>query len=175
MRMPVRKAIVAGLLALLGAPAAAQSAAVHSFFFGASVGQSDYDRDVTTNLITVGAEIAYLDLGEAGYSGNFFGTPVTNGTVGVWGYNAALLARLPLGERLELFGKLGVFLFESEASDVTGTEPSSSTTRSWEGGSFGLGAGWRFTHNLAARAEWERFRLVNGDVELFSLGLQYNF
>lgn len=194
--MKIRSALAGFAFILLSANAGAQAGAF-SYFLGGSLGQGDIDDSVATGLLTsgsidgkdtafklfgggffspsFGAELAYVDLGEASYSGDFFGTPVVNGRVGIWGYNVAALARLPLGERFELFGKLGVFLWESEASDITGGSPFSSTTRGWDGGSFGLGATWRFTGGLAARLEWERFPVDTADASLLSLGLQYNF
>lgn len=190
--MNVKNAIVACVLLLPSASAGAQS-----FFFGGSFGKSDIDESIAGALITsgsidgkdsafkifgggffsphFGAELSYVDLGEATYSGDFFGTPVTNGRMGIWGYNVAALARFPLGERFSLFGKLGVFLWEAEESDVFGGTPFSTTTRGWDGGSFGFGAAWRFTRNLAARVEWERFPIDTSDASLVSIGLQYRF
>ena len=190
--MPIRKALFALLLFLPSAHAGAQS-----FFFGGSLGQSDIDESVAAALLSsgsiegkddafklygggffspnFGAELAYVDLGEARYSGDFFGTPVTGGTVGIWGYNVAALVRLPLGERFSVFGKLGVFLWESEAADLTGGDPFRSTTRGWDGGSFGIGVAWRFTGNLSARVEFEQFPVDTSDASLLSLGLQYSF
>jgi hypothetical protein len=194
--MKIGNALVGFALLLASANAGAQAAAF-TYFFGGSLGQSDVDDSVATGLITsgtidgkdnafklfgggffspsFGAELAYVDLGKVGYRGDFFGTPVADGSVGIWGYNVAALARLPVTERLEVFGKLGVFLWEREDNDVTGGTPFSSTTRGWDGGSFGVGASWRFTANLAARVEWERFPVDNDDARLLSLGLQYSF
>ncbi len=193
--MNIKKALFTLVCLLASAHAPAQSA--HSFFFGASLGQSDIDESVAAGLLSsgsiegkddafkvygggffspnFGAELAYVDLGEARYSGDFFGTPVTGGTVGIWGYNVAAVLRVPLGERFSVFGKLGVFLWESEASDLTGGDPFRSTTRGWDGGSFGIGVAWRFTGNLSARAEFEQFPVDTSDASLLSLGLQYSF
>lgn len=184
--------MVALAFGLLGTHAGAQT-----FFLGGSLGQSDMDDSVASDLITsgsidgkdgafklygggffgrhFGAELSYVDLGEAGYGGDFFGTPVTDGRVGIWGYNVAALVHVALTERLALFGKLGVFLWENESSDVTGGEPFSSTTRGWDGGSFGLGASFAFARNLEARLEWERFPIGPGEASLLSIGLQYRF
>lgn len=197
MDMPVRKAIVACAFGLLSANAGAQTGAL-TYFLGGSLGQSDFDESIaipfpiTSGTLDskdtafklygggffgrhFGAELAYVNLGKAGYAGEFFGDPVTGGTVEVWGYNIAALARFPVSERLELFGKLGLFLWESESSDLTSGTPFSSSARSWDGGSFGLGAAWRFTPNVSARVEWERFPVGDADVSLLSLGLQYRF
>lgn len=193
--MTILKALFAFLFLLASTNAPAQSS--HSFFFGASLGQSDIDESVASGLVTsgsidgkdngfklygggffspnFGAELAYVDLGEAAYSGDFFGTPVTDGKVGIWGWNVAGLVRLPVTERFSVFGKLGVFLWETEESEVFGGTPSSRSTRGWDGGSFGIGVAWRFTGNLSARAEFEHFPVDTSDASLLSLGLQYSF
>ena len=193
MHMPIDKAIVALTLSLLSANAAAQT-----YFLGGSLGQSDFEESIaipfpiTSGTVDskdtafrfygggffgrhLGAELAYVNLGKAGYAGEFFGEPVTGGKVEVWGYNVAALARFPVSERLELFGKVGVFLWKSESSDVTSGTPFSSATRSWDSGSFGLGATWRFTPHVSARAEWEKFPIGDADASLLSLGVQYSF
>ena len=195
--MNIKKSLFALVCLLASAPAPAQS--THSFFFGGSLGQSDIDESIVaeSGLISsgsiegkdngfklfgggyfsprFGAELAYVDLGEAAYSGDFFGSAVTGGKVGIWGYNLAALVRFPLGERFSLFGKLGVFLWESEQSDLTDGAPTSSSVRGWDGGSFGIGVAWRFTGNLSARAEFEQFPVDTSDASLLSLGLQYSF
>lgn len=192
MDMPIKKALVALTFGLLSANAAAQT-----YFLGGSLGQSDIDDSLVSGLITsgsidgkdtafkiygggffgkhLGAELAYLDLGEASYAGNFNTLSVTNGRFSLWGYNVAALLEYPVSERFSVFGKLGVFLWESEGSDVTDGDPFSTTSRGWDFGSFGVGATWRFTPRVAARVEWERFPVGDADASLLSLGLQYNF
>ena len=194
--MKIRTVALALAFALPGC-LAATSAGAQSFFFGGSLGESDIDHSVAAGLITsgsiegkdtafklygggffspnFGAELSYVDLGELSYSGDFFGTPVTNGSVGIWGYNVAALARFPVTESFSLFGKLGVFLWESEANDITDGTPFSSTARGWDGGSFGVGADWRFAGSFSARVEWERFKIDDNDASLVSIGLQYRF
>jgi OOP family OmpA-OmpF porin len=194
--MKINNALVGLALFLLSASAGAQSGAF-TYFVGGSLGQSDVDESLVSGLITsgsidgkdtalkiygggffgkhLGAELAYVDLGEASYSGTFFGTSVNDGRASVWGYNVAAVARLPVSPQFEVFGKLGVFLWENEVSDVFGGTPTSNTIRGWDGGSFGIGAAWRFTRHLAARLEWERFPIDVSDASLLSLGVQYNF
>lgn len=195
--MKIGNVLVGFALLVLSASAGAQAGAF-TYLLGGSLGQSDYDESVAIPFPIssgtvdtkdtafklygggffgphLGAELAYVHLGKAGYAGEFLGAPVTDGKVEVWGYNVAFVARLPVNERLDLFGKLGVFLWESDASDVTAGAPFSSTVRGWDGGSFGLGATWRFRRHLAARLEWERFPVGETDAALLSLGFQYNF
>lgn len=185
-------ASIVGAFALLFATTASAQG-----YFGGSLGQSDYDDDITSGLITsgsvdgsdtgfkifggyrftphVGAELALVNFGTARYSGDFFGTPVTGGKIDVWGYNVSAVLSFPLGQRASVFGKLGLFLWESEVNDVTGGAPFGETVRGWDGGSFGIGAAWSLAHRLSARVEWELFPIGSSDARLFSVGLQYNF
>lgn len=183
--------ILGGLALLFSATASAQG------YFGGSLGASDFDDDIASGLITsgsvdgsdtglklfggwrfgphVGAELAFLSLGSARYGGEFFGTPVTGGKIDLWGYNVAAVLSFPVGQRAAIFGKLGLFLWESEVGDVTGGVAFSETVRGWDSGSFGIGVEWSFARNLSLRAEWEQFPVGSSDVRLLSAGVQYNF
>lgn len=192
--MKTIRIIAAGLL-LTGAWMAAAPAAAQAYI-GFGAGKSDYDSgNMIPDLITSGSvdgkdtgyklfggyqfnphfavELAYVDLGEAGYSGTFFGAPVTGGSLETWGLNASAVGIVPLGASFELFGKIGIFGWESKARDVTGGVPFSGEA---DGGdvSFGLGMAFNFTRNVSLRAEWERFRAVD-DIDLLSLGLAFKF
>lgn len=193
----IRKVLVASGLALGGLLAATQASA--QAFIGGSFGKSDIDRELTTGLITsgtvdgkdsgfkvfggymfsrnFGVEAAYVDLGEVSYSGSFFGAPVTGGKVEVTGFNIAALGSFPINEQFSIFGKLGLFIWDTEASDVTGGVP---FTAKDDGSdiSFGLGVSYNFTRNLAVRAEWEKFKVELGaeaDADLLSIGIVWRF
>ena len=194
--MKLRNALVAGALALGGALAATQASA-QGGFLGGSLGQVDFDEDVTTGLIDAnksvdgkdtawkifggymfnrhfGIEAAYLNLGEVSYSGTFGGLPVTGGKIEVTGFNISAIGNLPVSEQFSVFGKIGLFLWDAEASDTTGGLPFSGS----EDGSdisFGVGVGYQFTRNLGVRAEWEMFKANEGDATLISLGLVWRF
>ena len=194
--MKIGNALVGFALLLASGNAGAQAGAF-TYFLGGSLGQSDIDESIASSLISsgsidgkdtafklygggffgkhLGAELAYIDLGEASYGGDFFGAPVTDGKVAIWGYNVSAVARFPVTPSLHVFGKVGVFLWEQDESDVTAGTLSSRTVRGWEGGSFGIGAVWRFSGSLSARVEWEQLPLDIADASLLSLGLQYSF
>jgi OOP family OmpA-OmpF porin len=182
--------------ALLCGLVAASQASAQGFYIGGSVGQSSFDDDnVIPDLITsgtvddkdtgfkifggyqfnrnFGVELAWVDLGEASYSGTFLGLPVTGGTVKTSGLNISAVGTFPLGSGFALFGKAGIFAWESEANDVTGGTPFSGKEDGTDL-SFGLGASYDFTKNFAIRAEWERFKAV-GDIDLLSIGVAYKF
>ena len=198
--MNIRKVLVAAALVLSGALAATQASA--QGFIGGSIGQSDIDDDITRGLINgnqsvdgkdsawkifggymfnrnFGLEAAYVDLGEVSYSGTFtdaFGTaPVTGGKVEVTGFNISAIGAYPVTERFSVFGKLGFFFWEAEASDTTGGQPFFAQDNDVDL-SFGVGLGYNFTRNLGVRAEWELFdNISDADVSLLSVGLLWRF
>ncbi len=192
--MRATKLFAAAVLALGGLVAVSQASA-QGFYIGGSAGQSDFDDSNTTGLITsgtvdgkdtgfkifggyqfnhnFGVELAYVDLGKAGYSGFFGAAPVTGGTVKTSGLNISAVGTLPLGSGFALFGKAGLFAWESEANDVTGGVPFSGKEDGTDL-SLGIGASYDFTKNFAIRAEWERFKAV-GDIDLLSVGIVYKF
>jgi len=188
--------LFAAAVLVLGGLVAASAAPAQGFYIGGSVGQSDYDdNNAIPDLITSGSvdgsdtgfkifggyqfnqhfglELSWVDLGKAGYSGRFGALNVTGGSVETSGLNFSAVGILPLGSNFALFGKVGFFAWESNASDVTGGLPFSGT----EDGSdvsYGIGASFNFTKNLSMRAEWERFKAV-GDIDLLSIGVVFKF
>ena len=187
--------VIAAAVLLCGMVAASQASA-QGFYIGGSVGQSDIDDSITTGLITsgtvdgkdtgfklfggyqfnqnLGVELAYVDLGEASYSGTFLGAPVTGGKVEVSGFNFSAVGTYPLNPSFALFGKLGVLAWEAKATDVTGGVPFSAKDDGADI-SFGLGASYNFTKNVSARVEWERFKMDSADADLLSIGIVYKF
>ncbi len=192
--MKIKKVVVASALALSGLLAATQASA--QAFVGASIGQSDVDEDITAGLITSGSvdskdnafkvfggymfnrhfgvEGAYVDLGEVSYSGSFGSAAVNGGKVETTGFNVAALGSYPVTEAFSVFGKIGLFIWEAEASDTTGGVPFSEKTDGTDI-SFGLGLNYQFTRNLGVRAEWERFKLDEADADLISVGIVWKF
>jgi len=123
-------------------------------------------------------EAAFVDLGDVSYSGNFtdgFGTaPVTGGRIQNSGINLSAVGVVPLGQSFVVFGKVGMFLWYSEASDVTG----GFRFYSEEDGadlSLGLGASFALGPRVSLRAEWERFDMSNTDVDLVTVGFAFRF
>jgi len=181
--------LVAGTIAL--SPAYAQQA-----YFGASVGSSDMDEDVAVGLITSGTvdgkdsgfklvggyrvnenfafEIAYVDLGTARYAGDWFGSPVINGRLEIYGMNIAALGMVPVQSNFRLLGKFGLYAWEADARDITGGFPFAGS----QTGSdmfFGVGVEFDITPSLGLRIEWESFDVVDSDATLASIGLLGQF
>ena len=68
-------------------------------------------------------------------------------------YSVVATASMPIVEKAEVFGKLGMFASESEVQAGTVT-----TTTDDKGALFGVGAGYKFTDNLGIRGEYEHFK-----------------
>jgi OOP family OmpA-OmpF porin len=192
--MQIRKALAACALALSGALTASQASA--QFFIGGSIGQSDIDDEITTGLITsgtvdgkdtawkifggymfnrhFGVEAAYVNLGEVSYSGAFGVLPVTGGKVELTAFNVSALGALPINEQVSLFGKIGLFGWEAEASDTTGGVPFSAKDDGTDL-SFGVGIMFNFTPSFGVRAEYEFFQTDIGDAGLISVGAVWRF
>jgi OOP family OmpA-OmpF porin len=190
--MNCRHLLLAAAGGLLSAQAFAQP------YVGFSVGQADVGEElVVPALVDPGArvdgkdgafklfggyqfnrnfalEAAMVDLGDMTYSGTFAGAPVTGGRVQNSGLNLSAVGVLPLGQSFVVFGKVGMFLWYSEATDVTG----GAFFYSEEDGadlSVGLGASIALGQRVSLRAEWERFDMSNTDVDLVTFGIAFRF
>ena len=192
--MKASKFLAASALALSAMLASTQASA--QFFIGGSIGQGDIDDEVTEGLITsgtvdgkdtafkifggymfnrhFGVEAAYVNFGEATYSGDFFGSPVTGGKIEIDGFNLSAIGSAPITEQFSIFGKVGLFLWDAEASDTTAGLPFSAKDDGSDV-SFGIGVGYNFSRNLGVRAEWEMFQTDAADVTLLSVGLLWSF
>ncbi|HSA70435.1 MAG TPA: outer membrane beta-barrel protein [Burkholderiales bacterium] len=192
--MQIRKALAACALLLSGALTASHAYA--QFFVGGSIGQSDIDDEITAGLITsgtvdgkdtawkilggymfnrhFGVEAAYVNLGEVSYSGAFGLLPVTGGKVELTAFNVSALGALPINEQFSLFGKIGFFGWEAEASDTTGGVPFSAEDDGTDI-SFGVGVMFNFTPSFGVRAEYEFFQTDIGDAGLISVGALWRF
>ena len=180
----------------LGAAMAFSQASAQGFYMGASFGKTDADRaNAVPALISSGSvdgsdngiklfggfafnrniavEMAFVDLGELTYSGTYFGTPVANGTLETSGFNFAFVGSIPLNPSFSLFGKLGLFFWEAEASDVTGGFPFVQTIDDVDV-SYGFGASYQFNRNFGMQVEWEQYEAADS-ISLLSLGVVYRF
>ena len=96
--------------------------------------------------------------------------PGGSGSVESDGIQFAGVGIIPVNPQFDVFGKLGFFMWDVSASGPGGTADDDGTDLM-----FGVGAAWKFSPQLAARAEWERFDLDGDDVDFLSIGLQFNF
>jgi len=193
--MKARKWFAAALLGL-GAAMAFSQASAQGFYMGASFGKTDADGgNAVPDLITSGSvdgtdsgiklfggfafsrnialEMAFVDLGKLTYSGSFGFTPVTNGTLETSGFNFAVVGTIPLNPNFSIFGKVGMFMWEAEARDVTGGFPFSQTVDDVDI-SYGFGAAYNFNRNFSVQAEWEQYEAVDS-ITLMSVGVVFRF
>jgi OOP family OmpA-OmpF porin len=170
-------------------PAAAQ------FYAGGGLGWSDYKAGNASNDISSGTvdgedtgfklfggyqfnrnfgfELAYLDLGKASYTGDLGGAPVTGGSLENTGFNFSVVGTLPLTQNFDLFGKLGAYLWETKARDVTGGVAGSRKDDGTDV-SLGVGVAYNFTPQLALRGEWEKLK-AHDDIDFLSVSVAFKF
>jgi OOP family OmpA-OmpF porin len=155
------------------------------FYAGAGIGQSR-SKDACTNLggsdfdgsckdkvvgyrlvggykfaEFLGVELSYVDLGEFKISGTAAGAAVDAKTKAK-GWQLLAVGTLAIDEEFDLFGKIGVFRWNEDAS---GTIDSTAFSKSESGNSltFGLGMKWDITQHFSLRGEWERFQSIGKD------------
>jgi len=190
------------VLALAPAPPAPELASLDwrkGLYLGGSFGRSRYKENIAIGpLIDSGevhtsatgfkifggyqilrflaAEAAYVDLGKAKYQGTFNGFAVANGEVTTHGGNFSAVGTLPLGDAV-LFGKVGVFAWETTAGDtgVGGLSTGFTSKGTGYNVSFGAGADYNFKGGFGMRAEFEKFKIGSSSATLLSLGALYRF
>ncbi len=166
--------------------------------FGSFGGSTSTDRTDTAYKIAVGLqanpyvalEAQYIDLGKSTYKAAISGpggSVSTKTDFETSGLGANLVGTLPLDD-FTLFAKAGYHYLKTKGSVkfsgniITGSD--SETVRKWTP-SFGVGASYNFTKELAVVAEYERYKGVadkkigganaKHDIDLASVGLRYNF
>jgi OOP family OmpA-OmpF porin len=195
----MKKALMAlGIVAAATAlPAAAQQ--TQHFYAGVSLGQAKYNdvcsdlpgfscdnKDTAFRLFggyqfhrNIGVELGYADLGKAKFSGRLLGTSVS-GEEEFSAFDLVAVGSWPIGDKFNVFGKLGMYHGEVKVSATASLAGLSATAGDSDSGSdftYGLGAGFDFTRNLGARLEWQRYSGFSDakDLDVFSLGLLYRF
>lgn len=129
-------------------------------------------------------EGGYVDFGQYRYQAEFNGGE-TELQFNAWGLNFAGVGILPLGEQLELFGKLGLLLAEVSADasgNNLGVGVSDAESASTLELGLGLGANYNFADAVTVRVEWERYADVGdedktgeSDIDLITIGLALGF
>jgi OmpA-OmpF porin, OOP family len=177
---------LASAMAFVG-PAFAQDT---GFYIGLSFGQSSVDVDCTGAIScddtdtalkfiggyrfnrNLGLEIGYTDLGEATFTDSISTVTFESSVIEVVGVGS-----LPIADQFSVFGKIGMYRGDVDASDPAFGSASDSNT----GLTFGVGAQWDFTKNLGLRGEWQRYADVGGDnvgesdVDVLSVGVVFRF
>ena len=106
-------------------------------------------------------EVGYVSLGEM--KSNTKKTEIT-------GYEVAAVGKVPLNDNIGLFGKAGMLRWDTDNDN---------DKRSATDIMFGAGVDYKFSDNMAFRAEWERFNDIEteaddtSDVDLISAGITF--
>jgi OOP family OmpA-OmpF porin len=160
------------IAAMLGAAAMAMSAGALAqqnetgWYVGADIGQLDLegaDKDTAIRFLG-GYKINRTFAAEVGYAMLY-----DKDDVEVTAWELVGIAKMPLGNKFSVFGKLGFAMWEAEA-DVLGLTFKDDGTDL----TFGAGVQYDVSRNLGLRAQWQRYD-VDADADVLSIGLIYQF
>ena len=159
-------------LFIFAAPAAAQYSLGEEpgFYAGGTLGINSDDETTWRALLGYQAnrnfalECGYPDLGKHIIAG----FPLESTAVELVG-----VGRLPLNEQAALYGKLGGYRSTSKGGGANERQVDIT---------FGAGFEYALSNNIAARAEWQRYRAIGGgaigqtaDMDVYSIGALYRF
>ncbi|MFZ1342861.1 outer membrane beta-barrel protein [Thiothrix eikelboomii] len=114
-------------------------------------------------------EAAYVKFGEQqGLDGS---TKISSNAKG---YSTAGVVTYPLNAQIELFGKAGMWWWESEQKSTAGTQATDGSDIL-----LGVGANYNLGDNMGVRAEWERYQRSQGSaakqaLDLLSVGVTFS-
>ena len=149
-------------------------------YVGASIGQSNFEDDDFDDSSAgfklfggykfnknFAVEGYYIDFGEV--EDEFLGFDID---VEATGFGGSAVGILPVNEQFAVFGKAGLLLWDAEASvsDLDLTEDDDGTDLI-----LGVGASFMFNEQFAIRGEWEFVDLDDTEVDMLSIGGQFNF
>lgn len=116
-------------------------------------------------------EFGYIDLGEVSASG-----PGGSASIESSAFELVALGILPLADKFSVYGKVGLYRGETDA-----TAPGISLSESNTDLTFGIGVRYDITRNLGIRGEWQKYQDVGGgeigeaDVDVISVGIIWRF
>lgn len=176
MRMKTLLPLVGGALAVL--PLAPAYADLSGPYFGGSYGlyqfdDSGIDEEDTMWKAFVGAQFNDWLGFEAGFVNLDAAREQGAGFFEADGWTGAALASFPLGTNSAFFLKAGAFWWDAE---IGGQTINANNVQDDDFDPF-YGAGFRIglSDNFALRVEYERYEVLNADIDSASVGLQANF
>lgn len=157
-----------------------------SLYLGAGIGAADQNQFENSRSNAgkvyggiryrlVGAEVAYMQMGEAESSGVMPRDPSVKSDV--HGLSAAAVGYMPLAARTEVLAKIGAAYWDQEnSSEVELTGVTSESEESGLSPLLGIGAQYKLYQNMSVRGEWERiFSTGEGyyesDIDMLSIGI----
>lgn len=115
----------------------------------------------------------YVDFGEATATGTD-GVDTESISVDASAFGVAAVGYLPIADAFELLGKVGLAMWEADASASSTAGGFASASDDGTDPFFGIGAQWN-GNGLAVRGEFERFDLDGTDVDLISISAIFRF
>ena len=165
-------------LALLGMGFLSSAVFAQGGYLGAGFGSANYsednfeDSDTGLNIFggmrfneNFALELSYMDFGKQ--EDSFYGY---DASVEVTGLGFSVVGILPIDEKFEIFGKLGLFSW-----DVDVTLDSYKTSDDGSDAMIGLGAAYHINEQFDIRAEWNVIDVDGADLDMLSVGAQFNF
>ena len=143
------------------------------------IGGAGFDADDTGwkafggyNLMKYfGVEGGYTDMGSMEQS-----DATTDLTTNVDAFSLYARGILPLGKKVELFGKIGYVFWDAEIEMSSPVFGSGSASTSGNDLAFGAGAAFKIVEKFEIRLEYERFTIDDStDVDFGSIGFAYRF
>jgi OOP family OmpA-OmpF porin len=188
---------LAAITAVAALPAAAQTSTSSSSsmmpglsrgYMGLNIGKSDFragcgngafacdDSDTAGSIYfgsmfrdNLGAELGYVNMGRVSRGG---------GDTKAHGLNLSLVGKAALTPAFSLLGKVGTTYGRTKTTSAAGSGVTAGSDNGF-GLSYGIGASYDFTPNVAATINWDShdFRFAGGrdPVRMTSVGLQYKF
>jgi OmpA-OmpF porin, OOP family len=134
-----------------------------------------------------GVEAGYADLGNSNIRTNVMPTGMFERRIKTTGLDVSIVGTLPVTSKFALFARAGAFMSERKTSFATSGDVEllsgvqGSTERQTKA-TFGAGAAYDFTTNIALRAEASQTRkyadellLQNRNIDTYSIGVHYRF
>lgn len=168
-----KKTLLASSILLLVSTAQAEGG-----YIGASIGQTDVDiptfSDGDSLAFTAGYRIdknfafeaSYIDLGE------FDDDIAPVWTIKADGFNFAAVGIIPINNTFEVFGKVGMYIWDFSVSEAGFGEFYSSDGNDI---SFGFGASANLTDQFNLIFEYQKFEVDDQDASNISFGARLNF
>lgn len=129
-------------------------------------------------------EVGHVDLGDLNFT-TTTAEGTVNGDVEICGVYVDAVGIWPASERFSLLGKIGAYRWDMDTYGAAlggGVAFKQNANAIGTSLKLGIGGEYRFRHDLAVRAEYERFNDVGkrnntgkADVDLWSMGLNYRF
>jgi OOP family OmpA-OmpF porin len=129
-------------------------------------------------------EGGYVDLGRFNFNSNVLApAPGTMaGSMKAYGARFSAVGIVPLPSGFSVYGKAGIYDARAKVDGGSPSGLSVGASRWHTDGTFGVGASYDLTKNLAASLEWNRYLKVGNsvttgrsDIDLVTAGLSYHF